>query len=124
MRKWTGAVAALGVAASLTACGGASKPAGCTPVSGDVAQAIVDGATGDLRVGKGAAVKADSGVYYAAFRIDAAGTQQVGVWALSEINPPGAIRAVDGYAQQFTRWPTLPGANGSDKAEDAKACLG
>ena len=124
MRNWTGAIAALGVAASLTACGGGSKPADCITVGSDVAQAVVDGATGDLSVGKGAAVKADSGVYYAAIRIDAAGTQQVGVWALSEMNPPGSIRAVDGYAQQFTRWPALPGANGSDKAEDAKACLG
>lgn len=69
-------------------------------------------------------MKADSGVYYAAFSITAAGSQQVGVWALTEISPPGSIRAVDGYAQQFTRWPALPGANGSEKADDAKACLG
>ena len=124
MKRTGAAIAAALAAASLTACGSGSKPAGCVTVSGDVAQAVVDGATGDLTVGKGAAVKAASGVYYAAFKIDAAGSQEVGVWALDEINPPGAIRAVDGFAQQFTRWPALPGANGSDTAEDAKACLG
>ncbi|NUO36201.1 MAG: hypothetical protein HOQ27_14225 [Dermatophilaceae bacterium] len=123
MKTWTGAYAVLLAAATLAACGG-SKPAGCVTVSGDVAQAIVDGATGDLSVGKGAAIRADSGVYYAAFNITAAGERKVGVWALDEISPPGSIRAVDGFAQQFTRWPVLPGANGSEKANDAKACLG
>lgn len=111
-------------AASVTACSG-GRPADCVTVSPDVAQAIADGATGDLAVSpNGAAVQADSGVYYAAFRITAAGSSQVAVWALTDINPPGAIRSVDGYAQQFTRWPALPGANGSERATDALACLG
>lgn len=122
--KRTGAVVTvLLAAATLGACGG--KPAGCTTVGGDVAQAIVNGSKGDLRVkSAGAAIKAPSGVYYAAFNITAAGRDEVGVWALSDINPPGSIRAVDGMAQQFTTWPVLDGANGSDSANDAKACLG
>lgn len=121
--KRTGAVLAVLLAATaLGGCGG--KAAGCTTVGADVAQAIVNGAKGDLQVGRtGAAIQAPSGVYYAAFKITAAGSDVVGVWALSDISPPGSIRAVDGFAQQFTTWPVLDGANGSDSANDAKACL-
>jgi hypothetical protein len=106
-----------------TGCGG--KPDGCIPLDPAVAQAVVNGATGNLQVRPhtGQAIKADSGVYYAAFRIDAAGSDEVGVWALSAIDPPGEIRSVDGFAEQFTSWPALDGANGSDAANDAKACL-
>lgn len=121
--KWGSVGAALLLAATVGGCGG--KPDGCVPVSREAAQAVADGATGDLKVrpSTGQAIRADSGVYYAAFHIVAAGSDEVGVWALSELNPPGQIRSVDGYAQQFTRWPTLDGANGSQTARDAKACL-
>jgi hypothetical protein len=110
-------------ASMLTGCGG--KPEGCVTLAPDVAQAIVNGAKGDLRISAntGRAIKADSGVYYAAYRITAAGSDETGVWALSEISPPGSIRAVDGFAQQFTTWPVPPGANGSATASAATACL-
>lgn len=95
------------------------------PLARGVAQAIVEGALGDLtlRGVTGRAVKVESGVYYVAYRIDAAGAENVAVWALDAIDPPGAIRSVDGHAQQFTRWPVLDGANGSVGARDAVACL-
>lgn len=95
------------------------------PLASQVAQAIVNGATGDLTLsgGTGRAVKVESGVYYVAYRIEAAGAQDVGVWALDAIDPPGAIRSVDGHAQRFTNWPVLDGANGSVGARDAVACL-
>lgn len=122
--KRTGAIAAaLLTASGLSACGG--KPEGCTPLGRDVAQAIVNGAKGDLQLSAntGQAIKADSGVYYAAYRITAAGSDETAVWALDSIQPPGSIRSVDGYAQQFTKWPVLDGANGSGTASDAEACL-
>jgi hypothetical protein len=110
-------------AVALAACSG--KPDGCVPLGDDVAQAIVNGATGDLRLrpATGQAIRSDAGVYFAAYRINAAGTDEVGVWALSSIDPPGAIRSVDGYAQQFTSWPVLENGNGSNLASDAEACL-
>jgi hypothetical protein len=121
--RWGVAGAALLAALSVAACGG--KPDGCQPVSADVAQAVVNGAGGDfkMRPGTGQAIRADSGVYYVAFRVVADGKDEVGVWALDAIDPPGAIRSVDGYAQQFTTWPVLDGANGSQTARDAVACL-
>ena len=116
-------VVALVAVAGLGACGG--TPDGCLTVSDDVAQAISDGATGALTFqGTGSAIEAASGVYYVAYKVRAAGADDTAVWALTDINPPGSIRAVDGFAQQFTKWPTLPGANGSDSARDAAACLG
>lgn len=121
MRWGIGAVLLL--VATSTACGG--KPAGCIPLDPAVARAIVNGATGDLEVRQytGQAIRAESGVYYVAFRTVAAGEDEVGVWALDAIDPPGSIRSVDGFAQQFTRWPVLDGANGSDAADAAKDCL-
>lgn len=115
-------IAALLVLAA-TGCGG--KPDGCIPLDRDVALAVVAGANSDLQVrpSTGQAIRAASGVYYAAFHVVAAGTDEVGVWALDAIDPPGAIRSVNGYAQTFTDWPELPGANGSDTARDAQACL-
>ena len=121
--RWGSFGAVLLVAAMATGCGG--EPDGCIALDPAVAQAVVNGATGNMTVRShtGRAIKADSGVYYAAFRIDAAGSDEVGVWALSAIDPPGEIRSVDGFAEQFTRWPAIDGANGSASADDAKACL-
>ena len=121
--KWGILGAALLVAATTTGCGG--KPEGCIPLDPAVARAVVDGGNGNLRVleNTGQAIKSDAGVYYAAYRINAAGSEEVGVWALDSIAPPGAIRSVNGYAQQFTDWPTLNGGNGSQTARDAEACL-
>ena len=99
------------------------KPAGgCVTLDAAAAQAVQEGAQGDLTVRDGMAVQADSGVYYAAFRITAAGADEVGVWAFDDL-PPAGIRSVDGYAQQFTSWPTLEGANASPDADAAVACL-
>ena len=106
---------------ALTGCGGGPS-ADCISLDRDAAQAVQDGADGDLAVGQGKAVRADSGVYYAAFTINAAGSDEVGVWAFDNL-PPTSIRAVDGYAQQFTVWPTLEGANASPDARAAEACL-
>ena len=53
----------------------------------------------------------------------AAGSDEVGVWALDGL-PPTGIRSVDGYAQEFTTWPVLEGANASPDARAAEACLG
>ena len=98
------------------------QDAPCVPLGDDVAAAVQDGAEGDLTVRDGMAVQADSGVYYAAFRITAAGSDEVGVWALDGL-PPTGIRSVDGYAQEFTTWPVLEGANASPDARAAEACL-
>ena len=121
--RWGSCGAVLLVAAMATGCGG--KPDGCVTIGEDVAQAVVNGSTGDLQLepASGRAIRADSGVIYAAYRITAAGSDEVGVWALDGFDPPGAIWSVDGYAQQFTKWPVLDGANGSRNADDAKACL-
>jgi hypothetical protein len=111
-------------ATALGACGG--KPEGCLSVDPSVAQAIVDGAKGadlTVRSNTGQAIKALSGVYYVAFKVRAAGSDETAVWAVDDLRAPGGIRSVDGYAQQFTNWPVLDGANGSDKARDAEACL-
>ena len=128
MKRMGKSAATAGIAlvaiAGLSGCGG--KPDGCRPLGGEVAQAIEGGATGDLTLheASGQAIEAASGVYYVAYKVTAAGADGTAVWALNEVNPPGAIRSVDGFAQQFTRWPTLPGANGSDTASEALACLG
>ena len=123
MKWWT--VPALAVA--LATCAGCSnKPDGCTPVDADVAQAIADGSTNStlsIRPSSGRAIQADSGVYYVAYRISAAGEEGTAVWALDEIDPPGSIRSVDGFAHAFTRWPGLDGANGSQSMQDALGCL-
>lgn len=124
VNRWT--VASLVLA--LASCAGCStsKPDGCVTLGGDVAQAIVDGFTNSalaIRPSSGRGVQADSGVYYAAYRISVAGQDETGVWALDRIDPPGSIRSVDGFAKQFTRWPELAGANGSQSMQDALACL-
>lgn len=121
MTRWIAAVAA-GVLL-LTGCGSEDENADCITLDGDVSQAVQDGADGQLTVGKGQAVRVESGVYYAAFHITAAGSTEVGVWALDDL-PPTGIRSVDGYAQQFSVWPVLDGANASDGARAAEDCLG
>lgn len=132
MRLSRGIGAVLAVLA-LTACSGGGpesdivaeamgQDSGCVTLDADVAQAVEDGAVGDLTVHDGMAVRADSGVYYAAFRITAAGADEMGVWALDGL-PPTGIRSVDGYAQEFSAWPVLQGANGSPDARAAVACL-
>lgn len=113
--RWGALGAALCAAVALTACGG--KPDGCLPVDPAIAQAVADSAR------DGQAIQADSGVYYVALRIDAAGQDEVGVWALDSLSPSASVRSVDGYAQQFTSWPVLDGANGSDTARDVVKCL-
>ena len=115
--------AALLALTTLTACGG--KPEGCIDVGRDVAQAIVDGAAGDLSlyVNSGKAIRAASGVYYVAYKVDASGDAQA-VWAMSEVNPPqGPIMSADAFAANFTNWPQMEGANGSQSMRDATACL-
>ena len=117
------------MAAALATCAGcslSSKPDGCMTLSDDVARAIVDGSTNSnlaLRANSGRGIQADSGVYYAAYKINVDGEDEAAVWALDGINPPGSIRSVDGFAKQFTRWPELAGANGSQSMNDALACL-
>lgn len=123
MKRWTIGV----VAAALATCAGcSSKPDGCVTLGSDVAQAIVDGSTNSdlaLRANSGRGIQADSGVYYAAYKINVGGQDETGVWALDKIDPPGTIRSVDGFAKQFTRWPELAGGNGSQSMNDALACL-
>lgn len=123
MNRTSAAAAALLALATLAACGG--KPEGCVDVGRDVAQAIVDGATGDLSlyVNSGKAIRAASGVYYVAYKVAAGGDAQA-VWVMSEVNPPqGPIMSADGFAANFTNWPQMEGANGSQSMRDATACL-
>lgn len=110
------------LAAVLAGCSG--KPDGCTPVGEDVARAIAAEADPAVRLSAdGQAIRADSGVYYVAVYAFIDGDRSTGVWALDGIDPPGDVRAASNIAQEFTSWPVLPGAAGTDMVRDAAACL-
>lgn len=94
----------------------------------DVTHAVREGIDGDFGIYDTAqAIQADSGVWYVAFEVRAADDKdEQAVWAvnaLTEEDGVGPIMAVDGYAQSFTTWPALEGANGKPIVSDVKRCL-
>lgn len=121
---------------SLTACGGgdASTSAECLDISQDVLDIVASGSdTSGFKAETGKAVKGDTdGTYWLAMRFTADGfdgESETGVWLVSGLDAATAapVMAVDGFAKQFTNWPTqINGTelNGTEaNAKAATACL-
>ena len=122
---------------ALAACGGEAKTASteeCLEVPQEALDVVASGSdnTG-FKAETGKAVKGDTdGVYWLAMRFTADGfdgESETGVWLISGLDAASAapVMAVDGFAKQFTHWPSQ--ANGTEfngtevKAKAATACL-
>ena len=128
------AAAVLVLAALLAGCGAPAQPApkapatptrdsACLPVAADFARDILDGGKQPLDpVGDAWAIRSDTGDYFVAIPFtDHQGPDLVGVWQTKNLET-GPIGAVDGAAQQFTRWPDTKN-NGSPVVTKAKKCV-
>lgn len=88
-------------------------PEGCEEITKEFGESILDetpeGATPLKYVG-GAAVASPrgSGVYYGAIRFDDSQGEETGVLASTSLDG-GALRSVDGFAKEVTRWPAEEG---------------
>lgn len=123
------ATAAL-LAVLLTGCAGtapATPPMPCETVDAAYAKGIVATAT------RAGAVKAEgfANVHMIAVAFTTPGGEQVGVWATNALSGSGSVFAVDGFARQFSDWPSSDvvdiSASEPDVAEairGAKACAG
>lgn len=127
MNTWTGALAAVIAATTITACS-SGTPEGCIRPDPKVAQAIVEGGKQDgltLSSGTAAAVRADSGVYYVAAHYEVDGDSGEAVWVVGGLDGSGPIMSAEGMSEALTNWPRLPGADaGSEGVRDAIACAG
>lgn len=86
-------------------------PAGCLDVPTTVLQMIASGeekGVGGLRLSNGKAVRSPDfkKVFFVAADVTAPGVSGYsGVWSVNDLQSPGLILAVDGFAQKFTVWP-------------------
>lgn len=107
-----------------------SRPDNCEAITDTFGEAILEGTpkgARPLRYVEGAAVPtpSGSGAYYVAVRFDGGDGvgEQTGVWMTGQLDS-GPIASVDGYAKEFTQWPTEDGLNvATPGARESKACL-
>lgn len=131
--KRTASIAALATVSILAGCGGSADEAdtaNCVEVTDERQQAIADGASGAPITPQAAAAYLAPGneaLHIVAMRFTMPGDDEpmVGVWST---NNPGdgaaVITAIDGFAGQFTNWPTTELNAASPGVDEAKACLG
>lgn len=122
-------------AVALGGCSSNGDPARCLPASTALTATILGGAqpsAGSLTPIKASAVLSTEfkSVYLVAIRFKAAGVdEQTGVWAVNNLTSPGTTFAVDGFARQFTTWPSGPDSdakitNQTDGFDASVSCLG
>ena len=122
MKRW--AVAAFGVLA-LAGCGGPDDA--CQPAPDAAGQAVLDGANGSgvsLLAGGGYITSPD-GLTWVTYRADVGdgGDPVLATWVMSSPEGEGPIMSADAYAAQWTDWPQMGGANGSDLMRRSQSCV-
>ncbi len=137
MKRFISLFVCLAAVLSLGACGSEASMAEqheCLDVPREVLDTVAAGSdsTG-FTAQSGKAVKGDTdGTYWLAMRFTADGfdgESETGIWLVSGLDAAsaGPIMSVDGFAKQFTRWPSkVDGTelNGTEaNAQAAKACL-
>lgn len=136
MKKIIAAAVTVTTVLSLAACGGnaAVDKSDCLDVPQDVLNGVASGSdSSGLKPETGKAVKGDTeGTYWLAMKFTADGFNgdtETGIWLVSGLDAASAapVMSVDGFAKQFTHWPTqINGTelNGTEeKAKAAAACL-
>lgn len=103
-------------------------PKECEEITDTFAEAILEGApegATPLKYVEGAAYPSPSGsgVYYVAIRFDDGQGEETGIWGATNLDT-GPFRAVDGFAQEFTQWPTEDGMSiATPGAAESQSCL-
>lgn len=136
MKKIIAAAVTVTTVLSLAACGGntAVDKSDCLDVPQDVLNVVASGSdSSGLKPETGKAVKGDTeGTHWLAMKFTADGFNgdtETGIWPVSGLDAASAapVMSVDGFAKQFTHWPTqINGTelNGTEeKAKAAAACL-
>lgn len=137
MKRLLAATASIAAILALGACGGGNDTASkseCLDVPQEVLDTVASGSdSAGFKAETGKAVKGDTeGTYWLAMKFTADGFDgdtETGIWLVSGLDAASAapIMAADGFAKQFTHWPTQ--INGTEldgteeKAKAAAACL-
>ena len=112
----------------LSGCGGGPDP-DCVEVGRDVAQGILDGANGSglaIYPNTGGAIKSENDVWWVSFMadLDDGGDRVEATWLLGNIDPvEGPVMSVDAFASEWTDWPQMDGASGSEMHKRSKSCI-
>ena len=127
MKKIIAAAVTVTTVLSLAACGGntAVDKSDCLDVPQDVLNVVASGSdSSGLKPETGKAVKGDTeGTYWLAMKFTADGFNgdtETGIWLVSGLDAASAapVMSVDGFAKQFTHWPTQNPRVHETKRED------